>query len=149
MSVVVAALPWIATAASVAGTVYSAIQSEKAGDEAERAEKRQAYMLAEQARIREENEREKARRLLATQRARIGASGVTMEGSPLLNMMETQAQYERDLLNIRQGYQWEISETLRRGEAYEETGEARAGSTLLTGLGGTASQLYGWYRKPS
>lgn len=143
-------IPIVVAAVSVAGTAYSAYSSHQAGEAAESAEKKQAYMLSEQARVREEQQRLNAKRLLATQRSRIGASGVTMEGSPLLGMMETQAQYEKDLLNIRMGTQWELSETLGRGKAYGEAGNVRAGTTLLTGLGNIAQigNQYGWF-KPS
>ncbi len=151
----------VGVVASVAGTVYSAISSKKAGEEAKDVAQMQAASLTEQAaktqeqaNVKEEQEREKARKMLASQRARIGASGVTMEGSPLLGMMETQAQYEKDLVNIKKGYQWELSDIekekqgiLATGEAYEKAGEAKAGSTLLTGLGNLGTTWYSQYRK--
>jgi len=138
------AIPIIAAVVSIAGTVYYAVSSSQAGEKAEHAEERQAAVLAEQAGVREEQQRENSKRLLATQKSRIGASGITMEGSPLLNQMETQAQFEKDLLNIRRGTQWELSETLSRGQAYKEAGNVRAGTTLLTGLGKTAGTMYGY-----
>lgn len=141
-----AALPWIMAAVSVAGTAYSAYSSERAGDKAKEAEKRSAAMQAMRYAEQEKLQREKARRLLATQAARVGASGVTLEGSPILNLMQTQEQYEKELANIRLGTQWEISETLRRGKAYDEAGEVRAGRTILSGLGELANleMRYGW-----
>lgn len=148
MAVVAAALPYIAAAASIAGTAYSAYSSERAGDKAKKAEKRQAAMQAMRFAEQERVQREKARRLLATQAARIGASGIELSGSPILNLMDTQAQYERELANIRMGAQWEISETLRRGKAYEEAGETRAASTILGGLGSLSETgyRYGWFK---
>lgn len=137
-----------AAVVSVAGVAYSAVESHQAGSAAEHAQKKQEYMIAEQAKVREEQQRENSKRLLATQKSRIGASGITMEGSPLLNQMETQAQFEKDLLNIRRGTQMELSTMSDQAQAYKTAGNVKAGTTLLTGLGKTAETMYGFY-KPS
>lgn len=141
------ALPIIAVAASVAGTAYSAYSSHQAGERAESAEKKQAAMMSIQATERERVERDKARRMLATQASRVGASGVDLSGSPILNLMQTQEEYEKQLANIKLGYQWQIEDTLAQGEQYKKAGEAKAGSTILSGLGTltNTAQRYGWF----
>jgi len=141
-----AVLPVIAAVAAVAGTAVSVIGSLQAGSAQKKASERQAAYEAEQARIREDQERRKAKALLGRQRAAVGASGVTMEGSPLLTLMDTATEYEKDLLNIRRGAQYQIGETLAAGEQAQTASYYRAGSTVLTGLGQTASTLYDFYR---
>ena len=131
---------------TVAATAYSAYSSYQSGQEAKSAKKKEAARLAESYKVREEQERERGRRLLATQRARMGASGIEYEGSPLLVQMESAAQLEKDLLNIRRGAQWDISETLFEGEQYARAGTRRAGTTILTGAAdiGESIRRYGW-----
>ncbi len=53
--------------------------------------------------IEAERHRDKIRRLKATQRASYAKSGVTMEGSPLEVLADTQAQADLDEMIIRHG----------------------------------------------
>ena len=87
------------TAAAVYGTMQQAkAQKRVAGQEARAAE--QARKIAAQ-RAKDEGKRHKA--ILATQKARYAASGVTMEGSPLLVQMESLRESEEQLKRIREG----------------------------------------------
>jgi len=105
----------------------------------------------------EEQSRDEVRRVLARQRALVGASGITTEGSPLLVMMETARQGELDALRIRytsevearqglfQAQQYQSEATLQRyqGKQAQKAGYLSAGGTLLTGIGSAASYYGG------
>jgi len=166
-------LPFISLAASIGGTIYSAISQKKAGKEEKQATEVQAGRIetqigrvetqvartGEEEKVRVEQEQEKHRRLLSSARARIGASGVEMEGSPLLAMMESQAQGEKDIANIRKGYQWEVEDLrlsqedlrlsqediLYSGTQREKAANVGVGTSLLTGLSSAAERAYKYW----
>ena len=76
----------------------------------------------------ERRSREESARLMGEQAARFGASGVAMEGTPLLVMAEQNRQSELDALAIR-------NQGLQAAEGYnaEERGYRRAASSSLMG----------------
>lgn len=144
---------------SVAGTVYSAMSQAKAGKVEKQATEVQAGRIetqvartGEEEKVKIEQEQEKQRRLLSSARARVGASGVEMVGSPLLAMMESQVQGEKDIANIRKGYQWE-REDLRQsqedilysGTQREKAANVGVGTSLLTGLSTAAERAYKYW----
>lgn len=104
-----------------------------------------AAIAAENARVRHEN-------ILATQRARLGAAGVTQsEGSPLIVQMESAEQAALDEARIRYagrvqatGYQSQQILAGYQARAARVAGTTAAGVTLLGG----AAKAYGGY-KPS
>lgn len=132
----------IGMAISAAGSVYGGYTQSKmakyradlAREEAQAEEKRGAL---EEARFRKGVERFKGE-----QRARYAASGMTMEGSPLLAMEETAAEAEIDAILIRHASESRIS-SLKAEQSYYKT---QAGHLMASGLllfGGKGVQAYG------
>jgi hypothetical protein len=110
--IVIAGIAAAATLAAAGISAYGQIQQGKTADKvaqynAELAQ-RNAQIAAQNAEAvrfagtaKEEQSRDEVRQVLARQRALVGASGVTAEGSPLLVMMESARQGELDALRIR------------------------------------------------
>ena len=169
-----AVAPVLAVAAIVSTAVsayaaYSSGQQQAAGlranAEATRVQSdlnaRQLNLRADQQRAaaeyEEERQRERTRFMLAEQRARTGAAGIEMEGSPLEVLGFSAQQAELDALAIRQRGRVQVADTLlaagqqrvggQQGSMLDEwratgaaqAGTARAGSEILTGAGS-------WYR---
>lgn len=95
-----------------------------------------------QARSEEETFRRKAERMKGSQRAAIGASGITLEGSPLDIIDDTEVEIEREALGIR--YAGDVAGTRYDNEAAGFGYRARsamtgayvgAGTALLSGAG--------------
>ena len=125
---------------SAGATVYSAQERKKtAAYTAKLAEEAGEESMA-MAGIEAERHRDKIRRLKATQRASYAKSGVTMEGSPLEVLADTQAQADLDEMIIRHGgevsanaYKMEGMFARRAGRSAETAGYIGAGSSLLAG----------------
>jgi len=90
--------------------------------------------------------RENVQRVLASQRALYGKSGLTGEGSPLLVMEESAKQGEMDALAIRYGGDIRASQQRSASNLYRmqgknaaRAGNIGAGSTLLGGASNVAS----------
>lgn len=91
----------------------------------------------------EEVHRAKLQRMLGTQRALYGAGGVDItSGSPLLTMMSTAEEGEREAEFIEYGGEVEATRSLNEaklnrfyGKQAYKSGVIGAGSTFLTGLG--------------
>ena len=139
-----AIVPIVLSVASTAVSIYSSVS---AGKKEEHAEKNVARQLRQQAIQKAEDTAKEHRRILAIQRAKYGASGVTMEGSPLLVQMESLRESEEQLRRIREGGAFEA-------EVHEEAGEEALKSGYLRGVGaglaGTTSvvktgQGYNWW----
>jgi hypothetical protein len=127
-------------AISAASTVYSAVSSSNAQKQNAKVADYQATMAANAAKTKELQQRELDRRILASQRTKYAASGVTTEGSPLLVMMESQRQAELDAMRIRYGGEVEATGWRARSAYYDTlsrqsmaSGMIGAGRTLLTG----------------
>lgn len=140
-----AAIPVISLIVGVASTAYSAYTSYEAG----RAEKREYRRGAEQERIqaaqRAKAEEKRHRRVLATQRARYGASGLTMEGSPLLVQMESLEESEEMLARIRAGGEAEALSLERAGRWAQRSGYVEAGGAVLGGVATGTRMAYDWW----
>ena len=102
----------------------------------------------------EEMHRERVRKLISSQRAAYGASGVDIEGSPLLLLEDTAAQGEMDALAIRYGGEVEASQKRSQAELYELQGKNakkasyyKAGSSLLSG-GASIAKTYSDSKNP-
>ena len=138
----------VAAAVIAAGAgVYSADQQRRAGNQqadynAAVAEE-DAKAAKAKAEYDEKAHRENVRKILATQRALYGKSGLSMEGSPLLVMEDTEKQGELDALAIRYGgdvasararSEANVAKMTGRNNAYAaKAGYMQAGSTLLSG----------------
>jgi len=91
----------------------------------------------------EEIHRTKLKRLMGTQKALYGAAGVDIaSGSPLLTLMSTAEEGEREAEYIRYGGEVSATEKLNEarlaryyGKQTYKAGVIGAGSTFLTGLG--------------
>ncbi|OQB51810.1 MAG: hypothetical protein BWX99_02707 [Deltaproteobacteria bacterium ADurb.Bin151] len=146
-----------ATAAVVAAAVIAAGAGAYSADQQRRAGNQQAdynAAVAEEdakaakakAEYDEKAHRENVRKILATQRALYGKSGLSMEGSPLLVMEDTEKQGELDALAIRYGgdvasarsrSEANLARMTGRNNAYAaKAGYIQAGSTLLSGAAG-------------
>ena len=143
---------------SVAGTVLSAGSQIMAGQERAAAAKQQERMYLAEAAAKEEKgvyeeeqHREKIRRIVGTQRALYAKAGVDItEGSPLLTMITTELEGEKEAKMIRKGYEVEAGQSYGEAKLASMYGRsaARAGmiggvSTFLTGLGQAGTQYYG------
>lgn len=139
-----AAIPAIITAAAAAYSAYSSVQAGKAQEKAaDKAEKR-----AKQAAALEAKDTEKLhRRIIAAQEARYGASGVTMEGSPLLVKYESLKESKDQLERIKEGGQYASGVYKQAGQEAVQAGDAGAIKSLLAGAGNVYSQGadYKWW----
>ena len=133
-------IAYIAIAAVSAYSTYSQGQAGKkqasanaaiAEADADAAKKKAAYD--------EQMHRERVKRILSSQRAAIGKAGISLEGSPLLAIEETERQGELDALAIRRGgdvqaarFRSEAVLSRMKGRAAAKEGTWGAGTTLLT-----------------
>jgi hypothetical protein len=108
--------------------VVSATQAADAAEEAGQYNARLAEQQAAQARdaaaLEEEAYRAHAKRVQAANRASIGASGVTTEGSPLLVLMDNAAQAEYEAQRIRYGGAIQAEGLRQRGDLLRFEGGA-------------------------
>ena len=157
------ALSTAATIASLAGTGISALSQIQAGKAAETVGQINADLLTqeaaqkgEQAKVETLKISRAANRMAGEQTAAFGASGFTMEGSPLEVMAETARNYERDI--IMQGYAGQVASNQKMNEADLALWQGQqkkaasmwgAGSTLLTSLGELGLAKYGYGRRLS
>jgi len=139
-----AVIPVILTAAAAAYSAYSSVKAGKAQEKAaDKAEKR-----AKQAATLEAADTEKLhRRIIASQEARYGAAGVTMEGSPLLVQYESLKESKDQLERIREGGQYASGVYKQAGEEAVQAGDAGAIKSLLAGAGNVYTQGadYKWW----
>src|SRR3990167_4326043 len=140
----------LGTIVSAYAAYQSGQQQAKALDYQAKVARNQATAAQQAAQVAAENARERNRRVLASQRARIGASGVIgSEGSSLLVQLESAEQAALEEARIRYGGEvqatgLESAERLRRFEAgaSRRAGTLGAGASLLQGAG----TVYGIYR---
>lgn len=140
----------VATVASVAGSVYASQQAAEAEEyqaDVARAQGAQAQMAAE---AEAEDRRRRARYLLGTQLAAAGSSGIALEGSPLLAMVDSGVQEDLEVRRIRyKGYlaaagaQSDAALAEYQAGQYRTSGYIQAGTSLLRG--GTNVYGYGKY----
>lgn len=138
-----AALPFIQIGAAIIGAIGSVQQGNAAKSAANynaRVAENNATLARQQAAAQEEQHRRLARRQLGQMRAAYGASGVTMEGSPLDILAQSAKDAELDALNIRyggelkaQGLESEAVLERYRGESAQRAGYMGAATGLLSG----------------
>lgn len=142
----------LAAAAIAAGSAaYGAESQAKAQSYQAKVNEWQAEAATNAAAVEAQNRAEHYRRIMATSRANVGASGVQPDtGSPLAVMSDSAEQAALDIARIR--YAGQLRSTSFQQEAKLKTYEAsqtrragavNAGATLLTG----AASAYGSYRR--
>lgn len=136
---------------SSAVSAYSAIQQGETGRSQARAQARigeqQAEFARQAAAADAETRRRQFERVLGTQRARFGASGVlASEGSPLLVMMQSEEEAALDVARIQhggivaaQGLRFEADLLRRQGRQIQRQARLQATGALLQGVSGAAS----------
>lgn len=97
---------------------------------------RQAEAEEAAARFESKQQRKKSKALLSKQRALIGASGVTPEGSPLLIQEDTAAELATEAKNIRLRGQQRVSKL--KSQSILDISKASAASARATGFGQAA-----------
>ena len=117
-----------------ATTAVSAYSSYESGKTQQKAAEMNAKAAKQKAAYDETIHREKVKRLLSTQRAIAGSSGVELTGSPLLALEDTAKQGELDALAIRYGGSVTANQDRNEGSAAAAMGRNKAGTTLLSGL---------------
>ena len=135
------ALAEIGLGLKVGGMVLGAVGSVLGGKAKKKAAKAAAAREREDAKFREEAHRRDTARLISAQAAAAGASGLAIEGSPLLVMAETAQLGERDALHIRRGGQLNAAALKAEGSAAAIGGYLDAGAKLLSG-GSTLAGLF-------
>ncbi len=129
------------------GTVLKIGGELAAGEAAEEAAQRKAAigeqnaLLAEERAVHDEaNLRYQFRKLVGQNRASVGASGVTMEGSPMEVLRESVANMEHDAINIRRrgmqearSYRMGAESDLKAGADAKTVSYFGAASSLLSG----------------
>lgn len=126
----------MATPASIiVGAVIGAAGSISAAN----AEKKAAQQNAALARMQAQEDARRAKRqsdaLIGQQRAVTGASGTTIEGSPLLIVQDSAREAEIEIRHILAGGAARARAYQQAGRAAAQTGFIDAGSTLLSGVG--------------
>ena len=147
----------IAAVFSILGSAVSAYGQIKQGQQAEGVGRYNAQVAEQQAASGRqaaaadaETKRRQMDRILGTQRARYGASGVTSEGSPLLVMMQSEEEAALDVARVRYGgdaqaYGLEAEARLQkfRGKAARRQSYLGATGSLLQGVAGAAGAFKG------
>ena len=148
---------------SIGSTIMSSLSQIQAGKQAEEVGKINAATLMEEGRAKRESAKYETLQLskqrqqtIGSQIAGYGASGISMEGSPLEVMAETARNYERDIINM--GYAGDVNATQLSNQAMisEWAGKQKkkaawwgAGSELLTGLGAYGISRMGYSKRGS
>lgn len=151
MPAAVAAVAAVASAVvSAAGAIYSGQQQKKAAEYNAAVQEQQAQAIEDKAKYDEEMHRERVRKILSTQRAMYGKSGIDTTGSPLLVMEDTFKQGEVDALAIRYGGDIQSAQarsaanlSRMQGKSLQTASYFQAGSSLLAGAGQAAGYFSG------
>lgn len=143
-------MPGVLLLASAAMAVYSGYQAKQTADYNAEVLEQESKYAQDKAAYDEELHRERVRKLLSSQRAAYGKSGVDSTGSPLLTMEDTVKKSELDALAIRHGGSMEASRLKSQAAMSKEEGKqartqgyVKAGQTLLSGANSYYSGGYG------
>ena len=140
-----AAIPWIMGAMAA----VSAVQAVQAGRQAKKTSEynaaigeRNAGLARSQAAADADAQQRHARQVIGAARAGYGASGITLEGSPLDVLESSAANAELDRQNIlykgelrAMGYSEGAALDRVRGDSAQRAGYEKAGSAILMGAG--------------
>jgi len=139
-----AAVVIIATVISAAASAYAAYSSgqaqKKAREYSAKVAEQQGAVAQESAEAEAEDRRRRARYLLGEQLATAGASGVALEGSPLLAMVDSAVQEDLEARRIQYrgylaavGYGSQAGLARYEGQQAARAGYIGAGTSLLRG----------------
>lgn len=130
----------IAAVAAVAGTAMSAVASSNQSKYQAAVAENEAIETQQQADFETQRLKERRDRVLSAQRAQVGASGIDLEGSPLLVMEDTAAQSELDALMIQHSATSDIAKLRSQAAMERLTGKSalaiggvKAGAQILNG----------------
>lgn len=130
----------VGTAFTTAGALYQGQQARAAGDYNAAVARNNAIASRQQAEANAAAQQRKARMQMGAMAAAYGASGVTLEGSPMDVLEQSAAMAELDRQNILYsgelkagGYEATAGLELMRGRAAQTGSYFTAGSALLTG----------------
>lgn len=130
------------TAMSVLGQLQQAQTARAVGRYNQQLSERNAAIARDQTAAEIIRQQRTARRVQGAARAAYGASGVTMEGSPLDVLEDNATQAELDTLTLRyrgelraQGYEQEGAMARFRGDQQARAGRMAAAGTLLSSYG--------------
>lgn len=129
--------PIVAAVVAAAATVYSTQAQASAARKIERQNDRAAEQAKKIAGQKAEDELQRHKATIATQEGRYAASGLSMEGSPLLVKMESLKESEEQLKRIREGGEYE---SLTYKELAQNAG-SRASQIQTSGYLDAAGQL--------
>ena len=143
-----------ASLAATAGATYMSVQSQRSAAKSQEALSKYNAQLqkkeAEERRLQGTEaamlNRDKARRLMSINRAKIGTSGVTMAGSPLLNQLDIAETAEIDSANIMRNAQIGADQSIAQsridimaGKSARTAGRLGVGASLFSGIGTMAN----------
>jgi hypothetical protein len=128
------AIPILITAAA---TAYSGYSQVKAGKERKKAADKAADRSERAAGLLAADTKKQHQRIIASQEAIYGASGLTQAGSPLLVEQEAIKESKEQLDRILEGGGYEGDIYRRAGDEAEQVGYARGIQSLLSGAGKT------------
>ncbi|MCC4240386.1 hypothetical protein [Thalassospira povalilytica] len=114
-----------------------------AANETRKASNRQAKLIREQSSRDAALRQRQNQRLLASQRARYSAAGVTLEGTPGLVMDETDSMAAQDIADLYYFGNQNANAARRTGRAGMIGGTLDAGGSLLGGYDNWKT-LFGW-----
>jgi len=136
----------VGAAISAAGAAQQSKYQKSMGEYQSKVSAQNAQQVMDQAAGEEASFRKKARAQWGSNIAGIGASGMRMQGSPLLIMSEFEAETEKEAGNITSGALSRAGDYMTQGSMYGAAGKNAysqgmmgAGATLLQG----ASSIYG------
>jgi len=128
------------TAMSAGSQIYQAKTQSKIMEYNARVAEQNAIAAKQQAEYEANKLRRQREKMLGRQRALYASSGVQFEGSPLLALADTAAEYEMDILATQRtglvnAQQYQSEAALQRAKAVSTrtTGVLNAGTTILTG----------------
>lgn len=132
----------VGSAVSAIGAIREGNAAADAANYNANAAAQNALYARQQAAEEEQQVRIMGRKTMGSMRAAYGASGVTMEGSPMDVLAESAAAMERDALNVRragerraQGFEAESSMERRKAGYAKTQGYLGAAGSLLSGGG--------------
>lgn len=135
------AAPAISTGMSIYGSLKEGEDIKEAAAYNAKIAKEDAEAVKRKAAYDESVHRERIRSFVSSQRSIIGASGVQIEGSPELAILDAIEKGELDALAIREGatsdakrFESEAKLSKLAGETAVTQSRFKAGSTLLSGL---------------
>lgn len=151
MAIIAGAIALLGAAVSAYAQIKQGEQAAAVGKYNARVAEQQATSARQAAAVEAENKRRQYDRILGTQRALYGRSGVIgSEGSPLLVMMQSEEEAALDVARVRYGgtaqaYGLEAEARLQRfqGRAAKRASYLKATGTMLSGVG----QAYGYSSK--